>query len=261
MGESDTGRVRQRKERSDAGTVRLTDRDIEVFRWLSDMKAMYESDLAVLFMRVAGTAPGSEAIRAVIRRWERAGYARAQKLLVGQPRIVWLLSPGAMIVGEESWRETAAQTSIHQAEVAHVRLWMEGRQWPSGPVVGWESERRLRQEAGFKAKSQGRPQHFPDAIATFEDRMRGAIEVERSPKELGRVRDIVSRLISTYSLTIYAIPEGTNEWERTRMDAIARVVRTAFEQVKASYDRDGVEVPEFVIKRYPADLEAAAQVL
>lgn len=246
-----------RKRRSDAGTVRLSERDIFAFRWLSDMKAMYESDLRVLFGRISGRMPGQEAVRATIRRWDQAGYARAQKLLVGEPRIVWLLPPGATIVGETSWRETAAHTSIHQAEVAHVRLWMEGQDWPSGRVTGWQSERRLRQEAGFKSKSQGRPEHFADAIATFEDGTRAAVEVERSPKELSRVRAIVMDLIRTYSLTIYAVPEGADERERVRMDAIARVVRTAYEQVKEGHEKAGVtNVLPLAIRRYPAGLEA-----
>src|SRR4051794_35913292 len=44
-----------RRPRSDAGQVRLTERDIAVFRWLSDMKAIYEDDLAALLVRMPGT--------------------------------------------------------------------------------------------------------------------------------------------------------------------------------------------------------------
>lgn len=240
-----------RKRRSDAGTVRLSERDMATFEFLAEMKAVYEDDLRVLFGRITGYTPSAEAVRQAIRRWERAGYARAQKLLVKQPRIVWLLPAGAAFVGETTWRETAAVTAMHQAEVARVRLWMEGRTWPPGEVIGWQSERRLRQEsAGQKTE------HVPDAIVTFSDgtkEKRAAIEVERSAKELPRVRKIVMHLTSTYSLTIYAIPEGRDEREQRQMEAVQRVVRTAYEQVK---DANGGKLLPLIVKTYPADISA-----
>lgn len=243
---------RQRALRSDAGTVRLTDRDIEVFRWLADMKAMYESDLRILLGRLTGATPGPEAVRAVIRRWERAGYARAQKLLVGQPRIVWLLPAGATIVGEANWRETSAHTSLHQAEVARVRLWLEGRTDLPHAVTEWESERRFRQRQADKFKDGVKGMHVPDAVVTFADGTRAALEVERSEKQRSRLTEIVERLTTAYSLTIYAVAAGATEDERRRMDAVRRQVRTAYEDVKAA--KRTLRTLPLLIWEYPADL-------
>lgn len=244
--------IRRRAQRSDAGTVRLTERDLVVFRWLTDMKAMYEADLRVLLGRLSGRMPSESAVRQVVLRWQKAGYARAQKLLVGQPRIVWLLGPGATVVGETTWRETSAHTSIHQAEVSRFRLWLEARENPSGPVVEWESERRFRQQAAEKWKDGTKGMHVPDAVVTFQDGTKAAIEVERSEKQRSRLTDIVERLTTAYSLTIYAVPAGETDEERRRMDAVRRQVRSAYEEVQEA--KKTLRTMKLVILDYPAQV-------
>lgn len=240
-----------RRQRSDKGTVRLSERDVAVFHWLAEMKAIYEADLRILLARLGSTRPGPEAVRAVIRRWERAGYAKAQKLLVGQPRIVWLLPSGATVVGEQTWKETAAVTALHQAEVARVRLWLEGRSdLPGGGVTEWESERRFRQRQWDKYKDGTRNMHVPDAVVTFSDGTRAALEIELTPKQQSRLQRIVQGLTTAYGATIYAVPAEPG------FDGVRRQIRTAYEDTKAGKgEHQPLRTLPLVIWDYPSELE------
>lgn len=240
----------KRAQRSDKGTVRLSERDIAVFNWLADMKAMYEADLRILLGRLSdGRIPSESAVRQVVGRWQRAGYGRAQKLLVGQPRIIWLLPAGATIVGEATWKETAAHTSLHQAEVAHVRLWLEGRTNPTGPVTSWESERRIRQWYATTFKDGSRGAHVPDAFVTFANDLRAPVEVERTEKQRERLTKIVEGLMTANKLTLYAVAADARNG-----DALCRQILTAYEDVKAG--RNVLANGRVQIMRYPRELEA-----
>lgn len=49
-------------------------------RWLADMKALYETDLAVLVGRTQGSGRlGASAVRMLVSRWQRAGLAEARE--------------------------------------------------------------------------------------------------------------------------------------------------------------------------------------
>ena len=123
-----SGRVR-RTPRADAGTVRLTVRDMAALGWLADMKAIYESDIGPLVATlpappgaVAGHRPSPRAVRFLLSRWRRAGVAEPRKLVAGRSRIVRLTAKGAAMVGADSFRETAEATAYHQCEVSRLRL-------------------------------------------------------------------------------------------------------------------------------------------
>lgn len=249
-----------RRTRSDAGQVRLTDRDLAVFRWLSDMKAIYENDLAVFISRlpalrwtVPGRQPGERAVRLLLQRWESAGYAEARKVLNGVPRVVRLKRSGAAVVGLDNFRETAAVTGFHQCEVSRLRLTLEGRQSPTlGRLVAWESERSFRSDLdalGLARRGQSpRAQvHVPDGVATYERGTRVAIEVERNVKAPARLARIVEELLTNYEVTLYAV--AGNE-VRNAVAAAERNARNTLARQQISPDRIGalsiIDIPQEV---------------
>ncbi len=84
-----------RARRSDAGTVRCSERDLELLRVVGERYAVSLPQLA----RMMGCS--SHAARWLRARWERAGWARGRALLVGEPVFVWLTRRGQSLAGIE----------------------------------------------------------------------------------------------------------------------------------------------------------------
>jgi hypothetical protein len=205
-----------------------------IFNFLSEMKAMYEPDLRVMLGRLTGHTPSESAVRQTAIRWQKAGLARAQKLFARKPRIIRLMPNGAALMGIDNWRETSEWTAYHQADIARTRLWLEAKEdLPHGRVVDWKSERAIRSDAFNDLKKGAKGMHVADAVITFEDKTIAALEVERNPKDINRLRRILHRLTRAYSLTIYAIPKGETPDEQRKGEAISRAVNTAYDDVKS----------------------------
>jgi DNA-binding CsgD family transcriptional regulator len=76
--------VRRRARRADAGSVRVSARDIELLRIVGEQHGVTLPQLA----RMMGCSEhGARWLRS---RSERAGWARGRALLVGEPVSVWL---------------------------------------------------------------------------------------------------------------------------------------------------------------------------
>ncbi len=233
-----------RAERSDKGTIRVTERDLLIFNWLADMKAVYETDLRILIGRMTDSMPGESAIRALVNRWHRSGLAKAQKIIANKPRIVMLLPNGAGLVSEPNYKETSIWTAYHQAEVSHVRLWLEGGGVPGMPkIVNWQSERAFRQAVWEQFKDGTRGVHVPDAVLTLASGAIAGLEVERTEKGSKRLKDIVERMTVKYDLTIYA----------AQSEALRRQVEAAYKQVKA--EGKAIRTLEIRVWDYPSVLE------
>jgi hypothetical protein len=240
--------------RRDLGRPRITERDLEVFRWLAEMKAMYEPDLAVLIGRLTGQRPSASAVRSLIARWQPKparpgiegwpGVADAAKLIATQPRIVRLLPNGGRLVGEDNFGETSEFTAYHQADVSRVRLYIEGRREYAGGVIEWVSERRLRQQnAGLFLRGE-KQDHVPDALIRFANGEWAALEVERSVKAGRRLRDYIGQM-SGYNLIIYAVAS----------EPIARAVKEAHSAVQEAARKEGrTRFAELKVIDIPADL-------
>jgi hypothetical protein len=243
------GRVR--RLRSDAGQPRLTSRDLAVFAWLADMKAIYETDLGALIARlpaVAGAVPGHRpshnVLRKLLGRWQYAGLVTARKLIAERPRIVRLTATGAALAGVTGFRETAEVTAYHQCEVSRLRLHLEANPSPSlGRLIGWESERAFRADLdalGLTRKGAERERaavHVPDGVATYESGDRVAVEVERTVKAPVRLARIVEQLLSDYPVTLYAV--ASNQI-RTAVLTAEKAARLNLGRRQVSTDRVGV---------------------
>src|SRR3954469_18076443 len=81
------------RRRADAGRPRLSDRDIELLRWIGEQYAVSLPQLARLMERSVHAA------RWLRARWQRAGWAAGGALVVGQPVFLWLTPAGARLCG------------------------------------------------------------------------------------------------------------------------------------------------------------------
>lgn len=193
---------RERKRRSDAGGRRVGPRDLAALAWMVDMRAIREDDLAVLLARLGGREQVTTgAAVQVVRRWQALGLATAQRIVVGQPRVVVPTSDAAELLGLSGRVAPPAWTQVtHTITVARVRLMLEAAYGEQ--LAEWHSERGLRAEAaerrgGVQAGSGLGRAHLPDGVVVLADEHRVAVEVELAPKTGARIASIVKELRSS----------------------------------------------------------------
>jgi len=187
--------ARSRARRADAGSVRVSARDIELLRIVGEQYALTLPQLARL-MRCS-----EHAARWLRSRWERAGWAKGRALLVGEPVFVWLTRRGTSLAGIDYavWRPNPGMLA-HIAAVTDVRLHvLDGH-----PDATWVCERELHQE--LAATPGGRQRHRPDGLVVIDGR-EVAVEVELTLKRRARIEQIMAELVARYgSVTYFAAP-------------------------------------------------------
>ena len=187
--------------RADAGTVRLSQRDIDGLLLCGEHGgAPY--DLLALALRVQ-----PDRLAAITARWRRAGYAATGRLGPG-PGWCWLTRDGmtATGLGFPATRPALARLA-HIRAVLAARLWLEASPaWQSGQAW-WHSERRLHAE-----RPPRDPGHVPDAEIHWPSIAARpyagqvwAIEVELTPKPVTRTTTIMTGLLSPmrYAQVVY----------------------------------------------------------
>jgi hypothetical protein len=184
-----------RARRADAGSVRCTERDLELLHVVGEQYAVTLPQLA----RMMGCS--SHAARWLRSRWERAGWARGRALLVGEPVFVWLTRRAHSLVSIDYalWRPNAGMLG-HIAAVTDVRLHVLDRH----PDATWVCERELHRE--LAAAPGGRQRHRPDGLVVIDGR-EVAVEVELTLKRRPRIEQIMTELVARYgSITYFAAP-------------------------------------------------------
>ena len=188
--------------RADAGTVRLSQRDIDGLLLTGEHYGA-PADLLAAALRVQ-----PDRLPAITARWRRAGYAATGRLGPG-PGWCWLTRDGMTATG---LRFPALRPSLgrlaHIRAVLAARLWLAGGPaWTQGQAW-WHSERRLRADQ----PAAGRAGHVPDAEIHWPSIAGSpyagqvwAIEVELTPKPLARTTRIMGGLLSPmrYAQVIY----------------------------------------------------------
>jgi hypothetical protein len=188
--------------RADAGSIRLSQRDIDGLLLVGEHWGA-PSDLLAAALRVD---PGR--LPALTARWRRAGYAATGRLGPG-PGWCWLTRDGmtATGLGFPATRPALGRLAHHRAILA-ARLWMQQNPaWQQGHAW-WHSERRLRADQ----PAAGRKGHIPDAEIHWPS-IEGspyagqvwAIEVELTPKPVARTTRIIAGLLApmSYAQVIY----------------------------------------------------------
>ena len=176
--------------RSDAGTVRLGERDVAGLVLCGDMYgAPYDLLAACLGVR-------ADRLRGIVARWRRAGYAATGRLGPG-PTWCWLTRAGLAVTGQRyALARPAVARLAHLRAVLAVRLALEAGPGYRGGQAWWRSERRIRAAIGGRAAG-----HVPDAEVSWPDLPESpypgecwAIEAELTPKPLARTAAIMAGL-------------------------------------------------------------------
>ncbi len=188
--------------RADAGTIRLSQRDIDGLLLAGEHYGV-PLDLLAAALRVQ-----PDRLPAIPARWRRAGSAATGRLGPG-PGWCWLTRDGMTATG---LRYPAGHPSL--GRLAHIRAVLAARLWlQANPVwndgrAWWHSERRLRADQ----PAAGRRDHLPDAEIHWPSLPGSpyagqvwAIEAELTPKPLARTTRIMAGLLSPmrYAQVIY----------------------------------------------------------
>jgi hypothetical protein len=194
--------------RDDAGTFKITDRDITGMTLCAEQYgAPYDLLAAALDVTV-------DRLRGIVLRWRHAGYATTGGLGRG-PAWCWLTPDGMQLLGlPYPAREPAAGRLAHIRAVLATRLWFQAGQDYTSGQAWWRSERRIRAANGNQAGTT----HVPDAEVhwpSLDDAPYAgqiwAIEAELTPKPLPRTIAIMQDLLarpSDYTTGPGADPEA-----------------------------------------------------
>ena len=188
--------------RADAGTVRLSQRDIDGLLLTGEHYGAPIDLLAAALLVEEARLP------AITARWRRAGYAATGRLGPG-PAWCWLTRDGMTATGlDYPARRPSLGRLAHIRAVLAARLWLTSSPaWTDGKAW-WHSERRLRADQ----PAAGRAGHVPDAEIHWPSIAGSpyagqvwAIEVELTPKPLARTARIMDGLLSPlrYAQVIY----------------------------------------------------------
>jgi hypothetical protein len=179
--------------RDDAGTFKITDRDITGLGLCAEQYgAPYDLLAAALDVTV-------DRLRGIVARWRHAGYACTGGLGRG-PAWCWLTPAGMRLLGVTyTAREPSAARLAH---IRAVRPWLESGEVYRNGRGWWRSERRIRAAAGGQVGIA----HLPDAEVhwpSLEDSPYGgqiwAIEAELTPKPLDRTIAIMRAMLARTS--------------------------------------------------------------
>lgn len=184
---------RLRRQRSDYGSFRATERDSELLSLIGEQYAITLPQLARLIRRRLHTA------RALRDRWKRAGWIDSRPLAVDAPSFVWLTGRGRSLA-QSPYRTWDANPglALHIEAVTNVRLLLE-RELELGE---WECERSLAQRF---ARDHGSRSHLPDGLLRSDQRI--AVEVELTLKSRVRLQAIIDELSLAYDQVWYFAPE------------------------------------------------------
>ena len=188
--------------RADAGTVRLSQRDIDGLLLCGEHYGA-ASDLLAVALRVQ-----PDRLPAITARWRRAGYAATGRLGPG-PGWCWLTRDGmtATGLGYPATRPSLGRLA-HLRAILAARLWLAATPaWAAGQAW-WHSERRLRADrsaAGRREHVADAEIHWPSLEASPYAGQVWAVEVELTPKPLERTARIMAGLLSPlrYAQVIY----------------------------------------------------------
>lgn len=197
----DEGEGIARKERSDKGSIKITERDLSVLRFVGEQYAVRQDQLARLLKRPAEGKLSDSATRAVITRWEKAGLTGSRKVIAGEPRFVWLTRKGLDELGlpYKPWTPTAASLA-HIFWTNQVRMHTEARH----PAASWTPERALRKGRAMQSISDHHDHEVDAEVALPHGVV--AVEVELTSKSVERRRSIMAEVAKRYATVWYFAP-------------------------------------------------------
>jgi hypothetical protein len=182
--------------RADAGTVKLTGRDITGLMLCADHYGV-PYDLLTAALNVRG-----DRLRGIVARWRHAGYADTGTLGPG-PAWCWLTTSGMKATGlTYPATRPALGRLAHIRAVLAVRLWLQSGEVYTDGQAWWRSERRIRAAIGGRVGTAHIPDaevHWPSLDGSPYAGQVWAIEAELTPKPLARTVTIMRGLLARTS--------------------------------------------------------------
>jgi hypothetical protein len=179
--------------RADAGTIKLTDRDITGLTLLGDQYGAPADLLA------AALGVREDRLRGILSRWRRAGYVSTGNLGKG-PAWCWLTPAGMRLLGlPYAAKEPSVSRLAHIRAVLAVRLWLQSGEVYQQGQAWWRSERRIRAASGNHVGIAHIPDaeiHWPSLDGSPYAGQIWAIEAELTPKPLGRTTGIMRGMLA-----------------------------------------------------------------
>src|ERR1700761_4357287 len=182
--------------RSDAGTIKLTERDITGLTLVADQYG------APLDLMAEALDVQPERLRGILARWRQACWAHTGMLGKG-PAWCWAAPAGMRLLGlPYAAKEPSATRLAHIRAVLAVRLWLQDSQaYQEGRAWG-RSERRIRAASGGKVGIAHLPDaevHWPSLDGAPYAGQIWAIEAELTPKPLARTTGIMRGMLTRTS--------------------------------------------------------------
>jgi len=182
--------------RSDAGKIKLTDRDITGLTLIADQ---YGAPVDLL----AGALDVQpDRLRGILARWRHAGWAATGPLGKG-PAWCWPTPAGMRLLGlSYGAKEPSATRLPHIRAVLAVRLWLQSGQAYGDGMAWWRSERRIRAASGGRVGIAHLPDaeiHWPSLDGAPYAGQIWAIEAELTPKPLARTVGIMRGMLTRTS--------------------------------------------------------------
>ena len=192
--------------RSDAGQIRLTNRDITGLELMAQMYAAPYDLLA------AGLGATEDRFRGIVARWRQAGLADSGRFSEG-PAWCWATQQGLRQLGYPWTADPPALSRLARTRaVLACRLWLESVETWQKWHARWRCERQIRSDTPGAGGG-----HVPAAEVIWpavEGSARSgeswAVEVELTPEPLARTQAILSGLLAQpYSHILYLCSPAT----------------------------------------------------
>jgi hypothetical protein len=205
-----TASNRQRARRSDAGQVRLTQRDAAVLRFHGEQFGCPLSVVAELY------GVGDRVARRHVARLERAGFA--SRLTVAGQQWVVPTRPGLRFadLDYEVWQPRAWKLD-HVEGVARLRLVLQARY----PDADWTSERQIRS----RWANSGARVRFADGQLDLADGRRIGVELETHRKKRHEYEGIVRDVDPDFDEVWWFAPAQDVTWLADVLDEIPKPER------------------------------------
>lgn len=204
----------QKPSRKDKGTVRITDRDITLIKFVADQYTVHLEQLARINEALIGHIIAEPTVRQLVSRWERLGLITSRKVYHKQPAFIWVTRKGLDLVGYDNLKATIPSEVIfnHLCALTEIRLKAEKKK------IIYKSERHIRSEQPAKLEGERFP-HVVDAELDI-DGITYALELDLTAKKIDRAEAIMREVLSKYQGAYYYV---TNKSKPVIASVLSRI--------------------------------------